>query len=297
MEVPNWLRSGAIQMWLAPAGGPRIEFPGWSYRKRGSMPFESTKVIPGTYDFLVCASQFSEPIAVVRGVVAAPGSDGPHDSRLSQIPVELYRYRLRAVDPSGSPLTPDLPLLVRTRTADGSLELSVFKWSGGRTEFVSGVARAEVIKLGRGVRPEVLMLTHGRHELIFEKVQPLELTLSGVRAACGERRVEVVVQPTGESAVLFDELAKADRWLAKSKDFDPAQIPMTVRVPLATKDTVQVPQVASGVHHVLLEIDDGSGNPLRFPVGRVDVSASRRVTLSVDVESLQAQLAARTSDR
>ncbi|MGA1608260.1 MAG: hypothetical protein ACO4CT_14840, partial [Planctomycetota bacterium] len=104
----------------------------------------------------------------------------------------LFRFVVMLVDAAGQPQgDPGSPLLAEVVGADGQRSWSAFTWRGGQAEFYAPQRVVSVVAMGPGRAPVRTDIVPGESKLTLNGLQPVEISLPGLRAMVGERRVRV----------------------------------------------------------------------------------------------------------
>lgn len=294
--LPEWLADGTATLTLRPFDEAlrerdtrRVDLG-----RRAGGRFRVEPLRTGRYDALVMLRNLDEPLAVIPDVFVEPGE--VQDGRLVELDLRqtLFRYRLRAVDPAGTPVALDGPILLRTQDKNGQAVEAGFRWRKGRAEVVLASALAELQFFGRGIQPHRLQLGPGDHDVFLQPLQPALLSLPGARALCGPtRRVRVSViltEPTG----LPESLSGTDQRSGERFSFPRWDLGKSSGAWLEATDTVEVPLMKSGKYEVILRVHaTGSERSPQasLSLGTFDLVADalqpRTVTVPVDAGALQ----------
>ncbi|HLQ36643.1 MAG TPA: hypothetical protein VK348_02490, partial [Planctomycetota bacterium] len=211
----------------------------------------------------------------------------------------LFRYRLRAVDQGGNPLTGlDGPILARGSNQDGSPADTGFRWRKGKAELITEATTLSVVVFGKGFPATALQLLPGDHDVYLQPLQPALVTLPGARMLCGNgRAVRVSMVFTGDTG-LPQALAGIDQRSGEQFTFPRWELGKSGGAWLGVDDTVAVPLARGGPHEVLLRLYEDErqdGTPLSISVGVVEVVVDGPLplshTLPVDPQKIAAAVA------
>lgn len=251
--LPGFVPDGAVTLTMRPFDETLRETATRQTQlqnRRGDFVLEPLR--PGRFDLLVTLRNLPEPLAVVPDVFVLPGATD--EPRLSPLDLSdaLFRYRLRAVDPSGEPMALDGPIHARLFAADGRVADAGFRWRGGRAELITAQPLVELTFFGRGFEPLRAQFGPGEHDVWLRPLQPALVQVPGARALCGPTRkvrISVVLQgDTGYPA----SLGGIDQRTGERFGFPRWDLGRSSGAWLERDDVVSIPLLRPGRYDVVL---------------------------------------------
>lgn len=294
--APRWLSSNAVDLTVAPVDGGRPARARVDVR-REELTFRTNDLDPGAYRVTLSVRGFDEPLYDNANVWVGPGEQ-ELDPPLPDLTERLFRYRLQAVASSGAELPPmRSPLVVRYRTLDGSELVTGFPWRGRRIEVIASSPTIEVAWMNTGCRPQSAILSAGDHELLFEILQPVELTVEGARDAVGpDQRVRVSMVLVGDSG-LPEGMRARDQGTGDGRNYSRAQLGKSSGAWLPEHGgPMSVPLMLDGDYRVVMRIHGRDRQPRSHTVAtvpvRLDPLQPTRIVVQADPQKIEADLEA-----
>lgn len=278
--LPDWVGDGALSLVLRPADETlrERETRTVSLSRRGGGRFSIEPLRPGRFDALVMLRNLNEPVATLPDVWVAAGECRDPRFRPLDLRQSLFRYRLRAVDPSGGPLALDGPILARLQGPDGQLVQSAFRWQKGRAELITASGTADLTFFGRGLRTARQVLGPGEHDVMLATLLPVRVEVNGLRGLCGpNRRVRISAILQGDTGLPAD-LGGQDQRSGDRFAFSRWDLGRSSGGWLGATDTVEIPLMQSGKYELLLRPHAGDNE--RTPQGQINLG-----TYELDVEN------------
>ena len=253
----------------------------------------------GVYTATVTMRGLAAPLASIDGVRIAPGPN--EDSRLSPLDLSqsLFRYELRAVAPSGQPLTAiEGPVLWRNRPPNGDPSFTAFRWQNGKATFFLPVPFAELVIVGPGIRSTEVAVTPSTRDVVIDPITPCLVELPGVRALAGPTRaIRVSAVFLGETG-LPQGIGGQDQQKGEGFSFPRNQLGKSGGGWLDAADRTGLVVSQSGKYELTLRIYEGEardGSQRAIPLGNWDVDVDgrslRTLVLPVDLQQVQQALA------
>lgn len=278
--LPDWVGEGALSLVLRPADETlrERETRTIALSRRGGGRFSVEPLRPGRFDALVMLRNLNEPVATLPDVWVAAGECRDPRFRPLDLRQSLFRYRLRAVDPSGGPLALDGPILARLQGPDGQLVQSAFRWQKGQAELITASGTADLTFFGRGLRTARQVLGPGEHDVMLATLLPVRVEVNGLRGLCGpNRRVRISAILQGDTGLPGD-LGGQDQKSGDRFSFNRWDLGRSSGGWLGATDTVEIPLMQSGKYELLLRPHAGDNE--RTPQGQINLG-----TFELDVES------------
>ena len=253
----------------------------------------------GTYTATVTMRGLAAPLASIDGVRIAPGPN--EDARLSPLDLSqsLFRYELRAVGPSGQPLTAiEGPVLWRNRPPNGDPSFTAFRWQNGKATFFLPVPFAELVIVGPGIRSTEVAVTPNTRDVVVDPITPFLVELPGVRALAGPTRaIRVSAVFLGETG-LPQGIGGQDQLQGEGFSFPRNQLGKSGGGWLDAADRTGLVVSQSGKYELTLRLYEGEardGSQRAIPLGNWDVDVDgrslRTLVLPVDLQQVQQALA------
>ncbi len=252
-------------------------------------------VRPGIYNVLIRIQEFPDPFLEILGLEVLPGHQGIHP-RLQDLDLRsyLYRFDVAAVDERGRPLHPGRPLLAKIVRPDGQAGFVGIPWRNARAEIFSVDPSLEVVPLAKNRRAVPAVLVHGRSEICFHEIEPLEVHVPGLREIIGATPAWI-----GMRQVAMDGLpGRLETWDRRS-----GRIARWYRnggtsyASLGEDNIARVTVTSDGTFRVTAYIGDKSKgiNPVTLGLGSVNVridqdGRAQRATVKFDSDQLNAAL-------
>jgi hypothetical protein len=264
-------------------------------------------VRPGTYAVSFRLQGYPDAFLTVAGLVIQPGQVDVH-ARLRDLDLgsSIFRFEVHPVDENGQSVSVDRPQLTKVTRADGTQQFLGLVMKGRFGEVFHTAPRLEVLPMMEGYVAENQVLAPGRSELVFQRVPPVDVVLSGLSAMAQGVPIQVVLERLeldGRPGELeaFDGMSKRIAgWYARAKYSSGM---------LDELDTARVRVTGDGLHRVILRVGDllvgrlypVSGEPEAVELDAVEIKivpgdAPLRVAASFDPEAVrQALVAARAA--
>jgi hypothetical protein len=253
----------------------------------------------GVYTATVTMRGLAAPLASIDGVRIAPGPN--EDSRLSPLDLSqsLFRYELRAVAPSGQPLTAiEGPVLWRNRPPNGDPSFTAFRWQNGKATFFLPVPFAELVIVGPGIRSTEVAVTPSTRDVVIDPITPCLVELPGVRALAGPTRaIRVSAVFLGETG-LPQGIGGQDQMKGEGFSFPRNQLGKSGGGWLDAADRTGLVVSQSGKYELTLRLYEGearTGSQRAIPLGNWDVDVDgrslRTLVLPVYLQQVQQALA------
>lgn len=278
--LPDWVGDGALSLVLRPADETlrERETRTIALSRRGGGRFTVEPLRPGRFDALVMLRNLNEPVATLPDVWVAAGECRDPRFRPLDLRQALFRYRLRAVDPSGSPLALDGPILARLQGPDGQLVQSAFRWQKGHAELITASGTADLTFFGRGLRTARQVLGPGEHDVMLATLLPVRVEVNGLRGLCGpNRRVRISAILQGDTGLPAD-LGGQDQKSGDRFSFNRWDLGRSSGGWLGATDTIEIPLMQSGKYELLLRPHAGDNE--RTPQGQINLG-----TFELDVDN------------
>lgn len=278
--LPDWVGDGALSLVLRPADETlrERETRTIALSRRGGGRFTVEPLRPGRFDALVMLRNLNEPVATLPDVWVTAGECRDPRFRPLDLRQSLFRYRLRAVDPSGGPLALDGPILARLQNAEGQLVQSAFRWQKGRAELITASGTADLTFFGRGLRTARQVLGPGDHDVMLATLLPVRVEIPGLRGLCGpNRRVRISAILQGDTGLPGD-LGGQDQKSGDRFAFSRWDLGRSSGGWLGATDTIEIPLMQTGKYELLLRPHAGENE--RTPQGQIGLG-----TFELDVEN------------
>jgi len=278
--LPDWIDEGALSLVLRPADETLRdrETRTIALSRRGGGRFTVEPLRPGRFDALVMLRNLNEPVATLPDVFVAAGECRDPRFRPLDLRQSLFRYRLRAVDPSGGQLALDGPILARLQNAEGQLVQSAFRWQKGRAELITASGTADLTFFGRGLRTARQVLGPGDHDVMLATLLPVRVEIPGLRGLCGpNRRVRISAILQGDTGLPAD-LGGQDQKSGDRFAFSRWDLGRSSGGWLGVTDTIEIPLMQTGKYELLLR--PHAGDSERTPQGQIALG-----TFELDVEN------------
>lgn len=298
--LPDWIADGSVTLTLRPVDETvrARDTRTLGLSRRGGGRFTMEPLRPGRYDAVVAVRNLPEPLCVLGDLFVTPGEI--RDARLRPLDLRqsLFRYRLRAVDPSGQTMPLDGPIIARLKQPDGSVTQAGFRWQKGRAEMITGSTLADLVAFGKGCEPTAVTLGPGDHDVYLRQVQPAQVYLPGARALCGPlRKVRISVVLTEDTG--FPQwLQGVDQRTGEGFSFPRWELGKSNGAWLGQSDNVEIPLARSGKYEVFLRphATESERSPqasvlLGVYELRVDSASMVPVTIPLDAAKVEAALA------
>ncbi len=185
----------------------------------------------------------------------------------------LFRFVVKLVDGAGQPQgDPGSPLLAEVVGVDGQRSWSAFTWRGGQAEFYAPQRVVSVVVMGPGRAPVRTDIVPGESTLTLNGLQPVEITLPGLRAMVGERRVRVSLVYDGDTGLPMTDTQAVDAVRGGNRGYQRASLGKSGGGWLGADDRTSVPLMLEGRYQIVLRISqDGSRGNVSREVGTIDV--------------------------
>lgn len=298
--LPQWLPGDAASITLQPFAEEhrkgRTRTVELSRRRGGRFVVEPLHA--GRYDAIIRLRNLPDPVLTIPDVFVSPGVTD--DARLQAIDLRqsVHRYRLRAVDLRGLPMSIDSPLMMRWQNPDESRGQAGFRWKKGRAEFFCQSTFVELVSFAPGCEPQLITIGPGDQDIAMRRLVPAQLLLPGARALCGAgRKVRVSVILVGESG--FPQwLSGIDQATGEQFSFSRWELGKSTGAWLEQSDLVSVPIVKDGKYQVILRVHADNttrSQQISVTLGEFDLvsdgSVTAPVTLPIDAQRIQQAIA------
>ena len=298
--VPEWMHRERLRTDLKPVHVPLLRADESGPRNdrihdyQGKTYVHFDWVRPGTYDLAFRLQGYPEPFLRIDGLVVQPGQQGIHP-RLRDLDLGsyIYRFEIHPVDENGEPVEVDRPQLSKVTRTSGEQQWIGLVMTGRFGEVFSTTPRLEVFPMATGFVADRQVLAPGRSEVVFRRIPPVDLLLSGLFAMSDDVPVQVVLERLEldglpERLDGFDGMSKRiSGWYARAK-YSAAM--------LAPTDTARVEVTADGPHKVILRFGVGKIRPPTIELGVVDVelvpgAGPERIAVTFDAQAVQQAMA------
>jgi len=250
--LPGWIARGAVTLTLRPLEEHRRETDTVRTSIDNRRRFTLEPLRPGRYDLLVTMRNLQGPLATVPDVWVTPGVTNEPRLQPLDLTQSLFRYRLRALDQAGVPLTIDGPIHARLQGPDGTWSEAGFRWQKGRAELVTAHQLAELTFFGRGFEPQKRQLPPGDHDVYLRTLQPAMVLVPGARALCGPiRKVRISAILQGDTGYP-SSLAGVDQRSGQQFSFPRWDLGRSSGGWLENSDLVAIPLMQAGKYQIIL---------------------------------------------
>ncbi|MBK8980186.1 MAG: hypothetical protein IPM29_30155 [Planctomycetes bacterium] len=280
--APDWLPRGAVQVELL-RDGRQVRSEDLQPRQDGAFRTMLGGLPPGIYD-LTCTLTGIGELFAQPGIVVAPGDT----VRLPEVDLRdaVFRYEVRAVGAAGRPLSdPGSPLLAQVRDPRGQLGWAAFPWRGDRVEFYSSSRSASVVVLAAGHRPARAEIAPGETTLTVVPLQPIELSLPGLRGMVGDAQVRISLVYEGDTGLPMEDLRATSQSRGGDRGYQRAALGKSSGAWLGDNDVVRMPLMLDGRYRAVARIAKrGQRERVSVTLGFVDAvvsgSDAQRVTVA-----------------
>ena len=270
-HAPEWLPRGAIDVVLS-QNGEQVRNEDLRVNRAAAFHVALRGLPPGRYE-LRYELQGIGPVSVWPAVMVTAGE-------ATQIPPldlreAVFRYSVTARDQAGQPISdPGSPLLAQVIDQNGASRWVAFPWRGDHAEFISTARSALVVALAPGHRPVQTQLAPGESSVTLARIQDVELSLPGLRALVGERRVRISLVFEGDTGLPMADLEAFDQRRGRTRGYARAALGKSSGGWLDGEDRVRMPLMLNGRYDVIARISEsGRRGTVSTRVGSIDVVA------------------------
>ncbi|MCA8944154.1 MAG: hypothetical protein KDB80_16435, partial [Planctomycetes bacterium] len=246
----------------------------------------------GEYTVGVRVWNLRGPVVTVHPIDLLPGPP-IHDPRVHDIDLTrgVRRYRLRARDERGLLLT-EIPSPLLVRFEDG---VRGFNWSDGQLEIFAAQSELVVTLLNQGFKVEDVKIAAGDTDLVFHALNPIEVLLPGLRAACGPDRKVRVSMILESGTGLPTGIEGVNQRTGESHGYSRWHLSKSGGAWLGDGDLVRVPLIRNGKYQVVIRVhEEGVGGDVSLDHGSYDVVlddfSPHRVVVDIDEARIEAAI-------
>ncbi|MDA0932936.1 MAG: hypothetical protein O3C51_05730 [Planctomycetota bacterium] len=267
--VPDWAPRGAVEI-VVSRDGRAVRREG--LRTGGDGRFQSRigGLSPGRYDLSFTLRGYGD-LGQPQLVDVEPGANT--SALETDFRDRLFRFVVALADAAGQPQgDPGSPLLAEVVGADGRRSWTAFTWRGGRAEFFAPQRAVSVVAMGPGRAPVRADIVPGETTLTLNGLQPVEITLPGLRAMVGERRVRVSLVYEGDTGLPMSDTQAVDAVRGGSRGYPRASLGKSGGGWLGEDDRTSVPLMLDGRYQVVLRLSQNGGRgTVSREIGVIDV--------------------------